>query len=452
MNVIVTPPTTDPRPAVVIPPEAHTSEAYARAENDKLWPKVWQVACREEDLKAVGDYITYDILDESIIVVRTGEDTIKAFYNVCMHRGRRLADAAKGHTSQFFCRFHGWHWNIDGECTRVLDKEDWGTCLTAENTALVPVKSGLWGGWVWVNMDPDGEPLETYLAPVIRMLGPYELEKMRYKWRQWLYFPCNWKTALEAFIESYHVLGTHPELCEWGENLCWCKTEGKHAWHGFNGIRGGPVRLNAGLSTSGGGADQDPRVATFEMLDYLMETVNTTTTDTLVNAARRLVDEVPEGTDPELVGAHLMERAKADDAARGVIWPEIDPVHMMETGIDWHVFPNTVILPGVTFALVYRARPNGYDPDSCIFEVCGLERYPEGQEPKTEWVYEPDPTEEKWRRILSQDFQNMPKVQQGMKSRGFPGNRPNPVQEVAVIHFHETLATYMGTGAPEEIT
>jgi hypothetical protein len=101
--------------------------------------------------------------------------------------------------------------------------------------------------------------------------------------------------------------------------------------------------------------------------------------------------------------------------------------------------------------LGYRARPNGYDPDSCIFEVYVLERYPEGQEPVTENIYQPDQTEEKWRKVLVQDFTNMPEVQRGMKSRGFPGTRPNPRQEQPVINFHRTLAQYMGTGAPRPI-
>jgi nitrite reductase/ring-hydroxylating ferredoxin subunit len=435
---------------VLIPVEAYTSQAYARAENEQLWGKAWQAACRVEELGNVGDYVTYDILDESIVVVRTANDQLRAFYNVCMHRGRRLTEGS-GHTNQFFCRFHGWHWNIEGECTRVLDPEDWGGCLTAENTRLGAVRLGEWGGWVWIAMDPDCEPLESYLAPVIRLLGPYELDKMRYRWRQWLYFPCNWKTAIEAFIESYHVLGTHPELIKWGENLCWCKAEGKHAWHGFTGLRGGPKRVSTGLSGATGAADQDPRISTFEMLDYLMDTVNATTTDTILAAANRLRDELPADTPPELVNAHLMASARQDDAARGVVWPDIEPEHMMEVGIDWHVFPNTVILPGITFALCYRARPNGDDPNSCIFEVYVIERFPEGEEPETEWKFEPDPTEEKWRYILSQDFLNMPNVQQGMKSRGFPGPRPSPVQELAVIHFHKTLAEYMGTGAPQPL-
>ena len=80
-----------------------------------------------------------------------------------------------------------------------------------------------------------------------------------------------------------------------------------------------------------------------------------------------------------------------------------------------------------------------------------IERYPDGEEPETEWVFVPDPADPRWPEVLQQDFANMPKVQQGMKSRGFKGARPNPRQEVAVINFHRTLASYMGIGAPEPL-
>jgi len=94
---------------------------------------------------------------------------------------------------------------------------------------------------------------------------------------------------------------------------------------------------------------------------------------------------------------------------------------------------------------------NGLDPDSCIFEVYILERYPEGAEPKMEWVHAQDPTEEKWRLILSQDLDNIAEEQNGMKSRGFAGPRPSPLQEIRIIHFHRMLAEYMGTGTPVPI-
>src|SRR5579871_2915130 len=160
-------------------------------------------------------------------------------YNVCRHRGRQLAQGC-GHTKQFACRFHGWRWNLDGENAFILDAENWGGYLTPENTRLRSVKVDTWGGWVWINMDPDAEPLRSYLEPATTMVGPFELEKMRYRWRQWLYFPCNWKTALEAFNESYHVDATHPQLMKFGSTNWWSKAENHCGWHGMGVPRRAP--------------------------------------------------------------------------------------------------------------------------------------------------------------------------------------------------------------------
>jgi Ring hydroxylating alpha subunit (catalytic domain) len=143
-----------------------------------------------------------------------------------------------------------------------------------------------------------------------------------------------------------------------------------------------------------------------------------------------------------------MASAKADDAARGVIWPEIPPEVMAEAGLAWHVFPNMSILQGVTFALCYRARPYGDDPNMCLFEAYALERYPDGEEPKTAWVYA-DATAEHWGSVLAQDFANMQFVQKGMKSRGFRGALPNPHQERKVTNFHRNLADVMEMGVPQ---
>jgi nitrite reductase/ring-hydroxylating ferredoxin subunit len=438
-----------PDTPVVIPIEAYVSPDYARAENERLWGKVWQVACREEDLKKVGDYYTYDILDESIIVVRTAPDTISAYYNVCLHRGRRLTKGC-GNTKKFHCKYHGWQWNLNGENSRVLDPEDWGSALNPDNLRMGKVKVDTWGGYVFINLDPNCEPLLKFLDPVPFWLNPFELEKMRYRWRQWLYLPCNWKTAIEAFVEGYHVEGTHPQLSRWLDSHTWSRAHGKHGAFG-NIPRSGAGKAGAGTTSLADEEGVDPRQEAADLMAHLYDTVNASTTQTFVDASRKLLDVLPAGTPAMDVMNKMMELAYKADADRGVIWPTVDPDHFRDSGIDWHIFPNTVVLHGITFVLGYRARPNGYDPDSCIFEVYVLERYPEGQEPVTENVYQPDHTEEKWRKVLLQDFQNMPEVQRGMKSRGFPGPRPNPKQEQPVINFHRTLAEYMGTGAPRPI-
>jgi nitrite reductase/ring-hydroxylating ferredoxin subunit len=444
------------RPAT-IPIDAYTSESYARLENEKLWGKVWQIACRTEEIPNVGDYVTYDIMNESIIVVRSAGDKIQAFYNVCQHRGRQLTEGC-GHARQFICKFHGWRWKINGETAFVNDRKGYDGSLTDENTRLVSVKVDTWGGWVWINMDPASEPLLEYLEPVAKYLSPFQLEKMRYRWRQWLVFPCNWKTALEAFNESHHAAITHPQLCQWGAPaFYWCRAEGKHSWHGPAASTGpgrpGNQNMSASISSSlsnGPGRVADARIVTAQSLRATMEGVNSCTTDTMIRAADRLVEELPEGTPADVVAARFNVLAQSLDADRGVVWPELDQGLLPETGHDWHIFPNSVILQGITYALCYRARPNGSDPNSCIFDVYVIERYGEGEEPKTEWVNVPDPADERWPEVLQQDFNNMPFVQKGMQSRGFKGARPNPRQEVAVYNFHQVLSEYMGIGAPVE--
>ena len=437
------------------PVDAFVSPEYARAERELLWPKVWQMAGRLEDIPEPGNFITYNIMDESVVIVRTGPDTLKAYYNVCPHRGRQLVNTpddvncVRGKKQKFVCGFHGWTYDLEGRNTHILDKEDWKGALTAERTCLSELNVDTWGGWIYINMDPDCEPLIDFLGEVARILQPFEFEKMRYKWRQWVIYPSNWKTAIEAFMEPYHVAGTHTQLLKYGEFYAYSKAYGLHGVSGFD-ERDPALRKAGGTSVTraGGGKGTDPRVSTYELARENYETVNyAASTETLVNAARRLVDELPEGTSGPDVVKHWLACARADDAARGVIWPDITPAQMSEAGLAWSLFPNQTILQGVTFALCYRARPYGDDPNKCIFESYALERFPEGQEPKTEWVYA-EPTAEKWGSVLAQDFSNMEWVQRGMKSRGFRGTLPNPHQERKVTNFHRHLSRYMGMGAP----
>jgi phenylpropionate dioxygenase-like ring-hydroxylating dioxygenase large terminal subunit len=443
----------EPNEPFTVGVEAYTSESYARAERDKLWRKVWQQVGRVEEIPAVGDFLTYDILDDSIIIVRTAADALKAFYNVCSHRGRRLIETPKGAKracgkgKHFVCGFHGWTYSLQGQCTHVADRNLWGDALTEERTRLGEVKVDTWGGWVWINMDPHCEPLRRYLEPAATMLDPFELQNMRCRWRRWIVFDCNWKVALEAFCETYHVASTHPEFMRFGDFRGWARAQGKHGNIGYDAPKNMDDNQQAKLRL---GSGNDPRISTAEMQTYTWEQVNTNTTQTLVDAARRLVDELPEGTPADKVLKHWLESARRDDAARGVVWPTVNPEHVGRSGTSWQIFPNFQIGHAVNNMLCYSARPYGYDPDKCIFEAAVYELYPQGQEPKTEWEYlaVDDP---RWGSVLPQDFSNMAAVQQGMKCGGFRGTLPNPYRERNIANFHRNLARYMGTGAPRTI-
>lgn len=440
---------------VTIGPEAYISEEYARAEAEKLWRKVWLQAGRLDDIPNVGDYITYDILADSVIIMRAkeegaGPDELRAFHNVCTHRGRRLIDTpkgqrnARGNKTNIVCGFHGWTFDRQGTCTYIEHQDDWQGVLTEDRTSLGKVQVDTWGGWLWINLDPNAGPLSDYLDPAASLLDPFELQNMRPRWRKWVVFDCNWKVAMEAFCETYHVAGTHPEFMEFGQFRGWGRNQGLHSNIGYDAPKGqeedqAKLRLGAG---------EDPRLSTAEMQTFTWENANTNTTMTLVNAALRLKDELPAGTPAPEVSKHWLASARADDEKRGVFWPVVDPSHTAKSGTSWQIFPNTQIGHAVNNMLVYHYRPYQADPNKCIFEAAVYELYPEGEAPETEWEYtEP----QDWPPVLQQDFANMAAVQEGMKSSGFRGTQPNPYMERTVPSLHYNLARFMGTGAPRRI-
>jgi phenylpropionate dioxygenase-like ring-hydroxylating dioxygenase large terminal subunit len=409
---------------VTIGVEAYISEDYARAERDKLWRKVWLQVGRVEEIPNVGDYITYEVLDDSILIVRAANDEIRAYHNVCAHRGRRLVDTPKGAKHArgralpvvddgkelFTCAYHGWRYGLDGQNAGVAHKGDWKDTLKLECIGLSKVNVDTWGGWIWINMDPKCEPLRQYLEPAASMLDPFQLQNMRYRWRKWGIFDCNWKVALEAFYEAYHVETTHPEFNEFAKFRAWARVQGRHSNIGYDPPKGMDAKQQG---TARGAAVGDARISLAKLQIYTYEKSNTNTTKTFVEAAKRLKDELPEGTPAAEVYAHWQASARRDDAARGVIWPTVDPEHAAKAGTTWQLFPNFQIGQALQNMLCYSARPYGYDPDKCIFEAAVYELYPKGEEPQTEWVYS-EPTAEAWSYVLGQDFSNMAAVQRGI--------------------------------------
>lgn len=433
-----------PDTAVQLPVEAYISRDYARAEKELLWDKVWQIACREEELPEVGDYVTYDILDSSAIVVRSDPETITAFRNACRHRGRRLTNGC-GKAELFRCQYHSWQYHLNGESANVTRRENWNGQLRDEDVRLGTVQVGCWAGYVWVNFDPDCEPLEDYLGTMPSWIDPFAMEQMRYKWRRWTHLDCNWKVILDAFLEIYHAPFIHPQNRNFSKGNGWARGEGLHSGIGTLGRDGG------GLGSSvDGSVAKDARKTVHYMINLFNDTMGALVTDRQLKAADMLFDILPETATAAEVSAKLMELTQAMDRERGVVWPDVSVEHIRDTGFSWHAFPNSLIQPGLECGLGVRVRPNGYDPDSCIFEVFALERYPEGGAPKTENVYEPELTEEKWGLLFVQDFENLPDVQRGMKACGPQALVPNPLMEKAIINFHRNLARFMGTGAPRE--
>lgn len=430
-----------------VPASDYISREFARLELERLWPKVWQLACREEEIQKAGDFVTFDIGDQSLIVTRQADGTIRAFHNVCLHRGRRLT-ADTGHVARFHCTYHGWQWHVDGSLARVLDREDWNGCgsMSDGDLRLREARVGTWAGFVFVNLAPDGESLEQFLGAVPEHLDPYEYDRMRFRFRAQFRLPCNWKVAQEAFDEGYHVAATHPQLlANMGEDWTKSRSYGRHGSFAYPGRPNDPAprpwgspspRLNKPVP-------KDLRPGIIAFFDELIRTLPVLYSERDGEAVRRLMTEATANDPPLDLFVKMLQFQREAAVASGAGWADLSLEQIARSSTNWHVFPNLVTLPYPDGAIVYRSRPDGLDPDSCIYDVWGLQRYAPGSEPRPathKFLGKDD-----WRGIgsvsliLEQDFVNMEEVQRGMKSIGFPGNRINPEQESSIANMHRVL-------------
>jgi phenylpropionate dioxygenase-like ring-hydroxylating dioxygenase large terminal subunit len=412
-------------------------------EKAKLWPKTWHLACREEEIPKVGDFVNYEIFDESILVVRTKPDQIKGFYNVCQHRGRRLRDEERGNVSPgFYCKFHGWRYSLNGNVTHVYARENWDGCADFHegDLSLKETKVGTWAGWVWINMDPNAEPLLDYLDAIVGRLKNFEIEKMRLAWYETIIAPVNWKVVVEAFNEGYHSGATHNTALDYKPMDSPGHVHGRHSMY-YTMFPGLPAAKQNG---------EWAKLGTLQDLLYyqskeIHETLFSLVMDPLMAAMTRMRAETKADASPEEIFAKLWDLHKEELKKAGLRWPEkLTPQELGNAGTGWHIFPNSVMLPAVDGVLWYRMRPYGEDPDKCIFDIWCLRPYEPGTEPKITRHISHGFEQFKGRNgFLEQDFDNMVATNKGIQSRGFLGAVCNPRQEVQISHFHKMLHDYM---------
>jgi phenylpropionate dioxygenase-like ring-hydroxylating dioxygenase large terminal subunit len=427
------------RPDKTISKEPYLSPEWARLEAERMWPKVWQIVCRLEELPNVGDFHEHTIVHDSIVVVRAAPDKLNAFFNVCQHRARRLVEGS-GNTKQLFCKNHGWRWNLDGECTRIVDESDWA-CLRQEDVPLPQVKVDTWGGWVFVNLDPDAEPLLDYLAPIPEYIDPFEFDKMRMTWHKSVSVNCNWKTMLDAFVEQYHVPTVHHESAPFTDVYAVSFRHGKHSHFGPTPDTRAPG-VRPPLTDEESAAERDPRAAVSELMALVGDGLQALWSPRYFEEAEKLKD-LPEGMSHAEVYGTLMTRVMERAANEGTGGATITFEQMAKAGGLWHMFPNHSFLMTNDGAIAYRMRPNGDDPHSMVVDIWGLAHLPSGQEPAVthehydRWETSAAP----W--MLKQDYSNVEEVHKGMRSRGLSRARVNPVQESNISNYHETLRHYL---------
>lgn len=191
--------------------ERYYSREFAQAEWDHMWTKVWNIAGRESELEQPGDYIVHDLGQESVLAVRQSDGSVRAFYNVCPHRGNRLVWDS-GHAGAFTCSYHAWRWGADGLLQSMPDPEDFPGGDPCGKISLKELPCEIWGGFIWFNMDEHAQPLLAYLDPTAELYENYDLAGMvRVAWRR-VELNTNWKFTSDNFSESYHVPIVHPQV------------------------------------------------------------------------------------------------------------------------------------------------------------------------------------------------------------------------------------------------
>jgi nitrite reductase/ring-hydroxylating ferredoxin subunit len=423
-----------------IPKERYTSREFFDLEMEKLWPRVWQVACREEEIPNPGDYLEYTIGDQSILVVRSDNEAIKAYFNTCPHRGTRLAaDCGNFSNGEIRCRYHAWRWDLKGNVREIVDREDFPPEMTDDKVRLGDVQVGRWGGFVFINMDPNCESLEEYLGELTTLLAPFHYEQMRFRAYRTTIFEGNWKLVIDSFNESYHPQGTHPQMLTWYDDTKMGYTQfGRHA---FMGLRPGAER-RIGPSPRLGLSDDD--YDEFELLLFQIEA----TSGLWSREDRARIEDIKKNGLPDGMRAiDFLDELRINGLkSRGIDLSGMTKEQILDSGGAYHFFPNMIGPGSPGNSTLYRARPNGLDPDSTIMDMWALEWVAPGSEPpQYEKKFYEDWRMKNWGLINNQDYANYIEVQKGLKSRGLRGMQLNPVQEANLLHMHRVIDEYLTT-------
>ena len=436
-----------------IPVKRYYDPDFYQAELDHLWPHVWQNACRVEQIPEAGDWIEYSNAGTSIIVVRTN-DGVKAFHNACRHRGVPFAGGtttcsshatAHGNCAKtgFVCPFHGWRWNMDGENTFVYGRHLFSEKqLQPDEINLVPCRTEVWGGCVWINLDDDAPTLRESLGPVTDRFDAHHLDKLRAEWCFGTVLPANWKIAMEAFMEGYHVMQTHPQLYA-------AHTE-DHV-DGYATPREGTSLESARMASEGANTRAEID-AQFKHLELLSEGMAGMMHAKEVEIARQLLDvDLPDDASvaiPQWYGM-LMGEITKQLQARGEPVPDLCSVAQTHPVLAVEfLFPHYFLLPMFTSMSAYRIRPLG--PESCFFEIWSLTAYPEGEEPEP--VMEPivlPYNSPEFPPIPRQDYSNIPIQQKGLHAKGFEFMRLSKNIEGLISNYQRIIDGYLA-GVPQE--
>jgi phenylpropionate dioxygenase-like ring-hydroxylating dioxygenase large terminal subunit len=185
---------------------------YFRVEMARLIRPSWQIVCHANDIPAPGDWRTLDLLGESVIVIRGADGKVRAFANVCRHRGSRLVDGEGGCAKRLTCPYHAWTYAADGRLVGVPQREDYPG-LDPARLGLIPVALEAWHGFLFVRLEGDAPGPGVMMAPYEAEVAPYRLDEVEAIGRITLRpRDVNWKNVADNYSDGLHINVAHPGL------------------------------------------------------------------------------------------------------------------------------------------------------------------------------------------------------------------------------------------------
>jgi phenylpropionate dioxygenase-like ring-hydroxylating dioxygenase large terminal subunit len=417
--------------------DRYTSPDFFRQEVDKVWAKAWQWACREEHIPEPGDYVVYDIGPYSILVVRTETGEIKAYHNACLHRGTQLRRSeSSGSTADLRCPFHGWTWSLEGEVKNIPCRWDFPH-VTDEGFRLPQVRVDTWGGFVWINLDDNAPPLMDFLGVLPEHFKDrWDLSRRHVVLHVQKELSTNWKAAMEAFLEAYHSMQTHMlgRAASGGWDNAQYDVFGEH--------------VSRFVHTIGATYPDNPNHEPFNT-PPLSEKEMFARMRWMAEGPK---PELPEGRTARSFAAEGLRQVYSEQW--GVDLSEYTDSEMLDS-IEYHLFPNMCLFPGVSLPMIYRFRPIGMDPGRCIFDILFLRILPEGAEAPLA----PEPyrvtAEESYASapgmnallgaVYDQDTGNLEMQYRGFFASKKRGETLGDYQEIRIRHLHETIDKYIAS-------
>lgn len=434
-----------------IPGSRYTSRRFAAREWEGVWTRVWLLLGREAELPDPGDWQLEPVGPEEILMVRQADGRVKAFYNVCQHRGNPLVSEPKGQVkSRFVCRYHSWAFLPDGTLDFVPDRDDFPGGDPCGQLRLVELRCETFAGFVWVNMDPDCVPLRTFLGPIWDEWSRREVDGWRRTMANSMWLPCNWKVVMDNFNESYHVPTVHMRATPKTDRS---KVRGAiNTWYRetrFDLSDEGHNRMIMEGGYGVGATDADGRLQ-----------------EPLASQLRywELDPEDFRGR-PEATRVALQQAKRRLGPDRGFTHYANVPDEQLTDAFHYTLFPNFAVSLWSDGFHFLRARPHPTDPEHCLFDnwwyaspaalaapaeadLRGMSRSDHGSEGEASLrmlVH----GEASIGPAIEEDVAVFVTQQRGFRSRGFRGVHLSG-QEKRIRRLHELIDQWIETHATED--